>query len=120
MVKVPEEIVDSAVKLATTVKKMDKTFRWKMIRSYHKDVRLQKCRLLVIYSPTKDQAYKRGSYFLHKLELNKFERLEKGYYWVKEYPSNLHAVNLEGDIHGEDDVINEVKKALGTQHMTSP
>jgi len=112
MVKVPEEITDKAVELAASIKKKDKTFRWKIIRSYHRDVRLQKCKLLVIYSPTKDQAYRRGGYFLHKLELNKFERLRKGYYWVKEYPSNLHAVNSKGEIHGSDDIVSEVKKIL--------
>lgn len=112
MVKIPEEITENAVGSAASIEKRDKTFRWKMIRSYHRDVRLQKCRLLVIYSPTKDQAYRRGSYFLHKLKLNKFERLRKGYYWVKEYPSNLHAVNSRGEIHGSDDIVGEVKKIL--------
>jgi len=114
MVKVPEEITDNAEELAASIEKRDKTFQWKnfLIRSYHRDVRLQKCKLLVIYSPTKDRAYRRGGYFLHKLELNKFERLRKGYYWVKEYPSNLHAVNSKGEIHNSDNIVNEVKKIL--------
>jgi len=120
MVKVPEEIADCAVVLANDVRKRDKTFRWKIIRSYHRDVNIQKCKLLVIYSPTKNQAYRRGSYFLHKLELKKFERLKKGYYWVKEYPSNLHAVDSQtGEIRGEDDILSEVKKILAIVSMSN-
>lgn len=114
MVKVPEEITEDAEELAESIEKRDKTFYWKMIRSYHRDVRLQKCKLLVIYSPTKDQAYRRGGYFLYKLELNKFERLRKGYYWVKKYPSNLHAVNSKGEIHGSDNIIKEVERSLAS------
>lgn len=112
MVKVPEEIIDDAVELATRLEKRDRTFRWKIIQSYHKDICVQRCKLLVIYSPTKDQAFRRGGYFLHKLNLRKFERLMKGYYWVKEYPSNLHAVDLEGEIQGSDDIVYGVKRIL--------
>jgi len=112
MVKVPEEITENAVELATGIERRDKTFRWKVIRSYHRDVRSQKCNLLVIYSPTRDQAYRRGGYFLHKLKLNNFKKLRKGYYWVKEYPSNLHAVNSKGEVHGPDYIMNKVKEIL--------
>jgi hypothetical protein len=48
-------------------------------------VQEQKCILFVIYSPTKDQAYKRENYFMKKLKLTKFRRIEKGYYWVEEF-----------------------------------
>jgi hypothetical protein len=90
MIKVPEEVLSEAKALAETLEKMDKTFKWKWVPSYLSDVRKQRCALFVIYSPTKDQAYKRGSYFVKKLKLMKIRRIEKGYYWVKEYPSNLH------------------------------
>jgi hypothetical protein len=118
MVKVPEEIVSNAEKLATNLRKIDRTFYWKIIRSYKKDVRQQKCRLLVIYSPSNDQAFRRGTYFLHKLELNKFERLIKGYYWVKKYPSNLHTVDSLGEIHGSEDIVDKVKKIVAYKNRS--
>ena len=90
MVKIPEEIVDEAKELAMQLEEADETFKWKWVHSYLKDVREQSCILLVIYSPTKNQAYRRGTYFMHRLRLMRFERIEKGYYWVKKYPSNLH------------------------------
>jgi hypothetical protein len=90
MIKVPEEVLSEAEALAETLEKMDETFKWKAVPSYLSDVQDQRCVLFVIYSPTKDQAYKRGSYFVKKLMLTRFKRMEKGYYWVREYPSNLH------------------------------
>jgi len=62
MIKVPEEIISDAVALAEELEKMDETFKWKWVRFYKPDIRRQKCVLFVIYSPNKDQAYKRGSY----------------------------------------------------------
>jgi hypothetical protein len=103
LVKVPKEIIAEAEALAEHLEKMDETFRWKWVYSYLPDVRKQECVLFVIYSPTKDQAYKRGTYFMSKLALSKFERIEKGYYWVEEYPSNLHhKEDNEITIHPED------------------
>lgn len=93
MVKIPLELTDEAVKYAQGLSSIDDTFFWKIIPSYLPDVKAQKCRLLVIYSPTRDLAYRRGGYFLHKLNLKKYKRIEKGYYWVKLYPSNLHHVD---------------------------
>jgi hypothetical protein len=90
MIKVPEEMVNEAKTLAETLEKMDETFKWKWVLSRLPDVQKQRCVLFVVYSPTKDQAYKRGSYFVKKLKLAKFRRIEKGYYWIEEYPSNLH------------------------------
>jgi hypothetical protein len=114
MVKVPKEIIAEAEALAERLEKMDETFRWKWVYSYLPDVRKQECVLFVIYSPTKDQAYKRGTYFMSKLALPKFERIEKGYYWVEEYPSNLHhKEDNEITIHPEDaEFINKVKGVL--------
>jgi hypothetical protein len=113
MIKVPEEIISYAVALAEELGKMDETFKWKWVRSYKPDIRRQKCVLFVIYSPNKDQAYKRGSYFMQKLELTKFERINRGYYWVKEYPSNLHYKDDgEISIHPENNVLLEKLKAL--------
>lgn len=114
MVKIPEEIVDYGTELAEHIGKIDKTFQWKgPIRSYHRDVKMQKCKLLVIYSPTKDQAYRRGAFFFHRLKLKKIKRIKKGYYRVKKYPSNLHAINLQtGKVQGEDEIISEIAEIL--------
>jgi hypothetical protein len=90
LVKVPEEVVGEAEALAKRLEELDETFRWKRVSSYLPDVQKQGCVLFVIYSPARDQAYKRGSYFKQKLMLTRFKRIEKGYFWVEEYPSNLH------------------------------
>jgi len=50
---------------------------------------------------------------MQKLELTKFERINRGYYWVKEYPSNLHYKDDdEISIHPENNVLLEKLKAL--------
>ena len=108
MVKIPLEKIEEAMRYAEELSKVDKTFFWKIISSRLPDVRSQKYMLLVIYSPTKDLAYKRGGYFLHKLNLKSCKRIKKGYYWVKKYPSNVHYVDPQTGKIVVDEVFKEV------------
>jgi hypothetical protein len=114
MIKIPTEIISEAVVLAGELEKMDETFKWKWVYSYLPDVQRQRCVLFVIYSPTKDQAYKRGSYFMQKLRLTRFKRIEKGYYWVEEYQSNLHYKHANKIIilPEDNDLIEKVKNSF--------
>ena len=95
MIKIPEEIVETVFRVCTEIETKDETFKFKIIPSYKPDVKRQRCKLLVIYSPTRDQAYRRAGWIVSKFGLKSFNRLEKGYYWVEEYPAKLH-VRKEG------------------------
>lgn len=96
MIKIPNEIVERAFKLGEELERANEDFFFKIITSYKPDITFkQRCKLMVVYSPTNDLAYIRGNKIMCDLKLKEFPRIEAPWYWVKEYPSNLHAG--EGD-----------------------
>ena len=116
MIKTPNEIVEKAFKLGEELERKYEDFFFKIITSYKLDIsKEQRCKLMVVYSPTKDLAYIRGNKIMYGLKLKEFPRIKRPYYWVKGYPSDLHAGEGD-DIHisseGEE-LINRVKGILG-------
>lgn len=115
MVKIPTEIVEKASELGERLGEGYDDFSFKIITSYKQDIRdEQKCELMVVYSPTNDLAYVRGNKIMYSLNLKECPRIKMPYYWVKEYPSDLHA-GEGADIHisseGEE-LINQVRGCL--------
>jgi len=114
MIKIPEEIVEAVSRTCTEIEAKDETFKFKIISSYKPDMKRQRCKLLVIYSPTRDQAYRRAGWMVSKFGLKSFNRLEKGYYWVEEYRSNLHAKKEKMLLPNpySDELCNKIKQML--------
>jgi len=115
MIKIPKEIVENAFELGEGLERANEDFFFKIITSYKPDITFkQRCKLMVVYSPTNDLAYIRGNKIMGTLRLKDFSQIEAPWYWVKEYPSNLHAG--EGDnirAHSESEkLVNRVKELL--------
>jgi len=114
MVKIPVEIVDQVFEKCCEIQeKKDETFIFKIIRSTKRDITIdQRCKLLVIYSPDKERAYKRGAWMIYLFNLDKNVNIHAPCYWVKRFPSNLHYTEKETGrivIHEED---NELLKGI--------
>jgi hypothetical protein len=117
MIKIPEEIVERAFELGEGLEREYEDFSFKITTSYKPDIRNeQRCKLMVVYSPTKDLAHIRGTKIMYGLKLKDFPQIEAPWYSVKEYPSNLHAG--EGDnIHVlpvYEELVNRVKNIFGS------
>jgi len=118
MIKIPDEIVERAFKFGEEFEKKYEDFSFKIITSYKPDIRNeQRCKLMVVYSPTKDSAYMRGNKIMCDLKLEEFPQIKGVYYRVKGYPSNFHAGEGD-DIHigseGEK-LVNSVKSILDSK-----
>jgi len=117
IIKIPNKIVDRAFELGKGLERAHEDFFFKITTSYKPDITFkQDAKLMVVYSPTKDLAYIRGNKIMYGLRLKEFPQIEAPWYWVKGYPSNLHAG--EGDnIHirsENEELVNSVKSILGS------
>lgn len=115
LIKIPNKIVERTLELGKGLEREYEDFFFKITTSYKPDITFkQDAKLMVVYSPTKDLAYIRGTKIMYGLKLKDFPQIEAPWYSVKEYPSSLHAGEGD-DIHisseGEE-LVNSVKSIV--------
>ena len=117
IIKIPNKIVERTLELGEGLEREYEDFFFKITTSYKPDITFkQDAKLMVVYSPTKDLAYIRGSKIMYGLKLKDFPQIEAPWYSVKEYPSNLHAGEGD-DIHissENEEFVNSIKSILGS------
>jgi len=115
LIKIPNQIVERAIELGDELEEKYEDFFFKIITSYKPDITFkQDAKLMVVYSPTEDLAYIRGDKIMYGLRLKEFPQIEAPWYWVKEYPSNLHAGEGD-DIHissENEEFVNSIKSIV--------
>jgi hypothetical protein len=75
-IEFPEDLLEHVESVCSTTVEQDETFRYRIVPSKFKQYHY----VLVMYSKDKDQAHKRGMWFVKKIFAGK-ELL----YWVKEH-----------------------------------
>jgi hypothetical protein len=92
MIKIPFQISKQKIlKNLSLLKKEKRRIIFKIISApYLPDVKNQQSYLLIIFSKEKWEAYEYGNKIKKLLNLDSFEGLKKGVFWVKRYPSPYH------------------------------
>lgn len=115
IIKIPNKIVERAFEFGEGLEREHEDFFFKITTSYKPDITFkQDAKIMVVYSPTKDLAYIRGTKIMYGLKLKDFPQIEAPWYSVKEYPSNLHAGEGD-DIHirsENEELVNSVKSIV--------
>ncbi len=80
MIGIMEGQIENVKKVCDGIKSRDQTFEYMIVEPEVPSIRRKFERLLIIHSSTKDEANRRGGWFIHKCKSAKVS----SYFWVKE------------------------------------